>query len=215
MRVRAKKNLNIRISKCEDLLVHEPEKNKGHWNDLFPNNSDITPLHLEIGCGKGTFIFEIAKRHPEINFIAIERVENIIVSALEKVKCEGINNIRFVCNNARNLNEYFGENELHRIYLNFSDPWGKKGYAKNRLTHPIFLAVYKSILIPTGEIHQKTDNRPLFDFSLEAFEQSGFTLNNVTFDLHNSDYTDNIVTEYEERFSTMGLPIHRLEAKVK
>lgn len=212
MRVRTKKNLSKRISKCEYLLVYEAEKNKGHWNDIFTNNAANTPLHLEIGCGKGTFIYEMAKKHPDINFIAIERVENVIISALEKVNNEGLTNIRFICNNARNLNEYFAENELHRIYLNFSDPWPKKGYVKNRLTHPIFLEVYKSLLISQGEIHQKTDNRLLFDFSLVSFQQCGFSLKNVTYDLHNSGYTENIVTEYEERFSSMGMPIHRLEA---
>ena len=172
------------------------------------------PLHIEIGCGKGRFITETAKLNPDIKYIAVEKVSNVIVLAMEKAAGAELNNLKFMRGNFQIIAEDIPDKSIDRIYLNFSDPWPKKGYAKRRLTHGGFLEIYKRILKDDGEICFKTDNRELFDFSLESFPENGFTLSDVTFDLHNSDFKGNIMTEYEERFSQMGTPICRLVAKL-
>ncbi|MGN1133727.1 MAG: tRNA (guanosine(46)-N7)-methyltransferase TrmB, partial [Oscillospiraceae bacterium] len=169
-------------------------------------------VHMEIGCGKGRFAREIAKRYPDINFIAVEKSSNVIVEAAEKALEEDIPNLYFLRGGAEYLECYIPEHSISRIYLNFSCPFQKKSYAAHRLTHRKFLAIYDRLLVEHGEIHQKTDNQQLFEFSIEEFSQSGYKLKNVTFDLHNSDFEGNIQTEYETRFSEQGMPIYRLEA---
>lgn len=206
MRPRAKKNIISRLEKVSYLLVENPLDLKGQW-------SKNKPLHLEIGCGKGDFICQNAKNNPDINFIAVEMVRDIIIMALEKVDKEGLTNVRFMCQDARNLKEYFETGELDRIYLNFSDPWPKKARSKRRLTHPDFLNMYKELLKDGGMIYQKTDNFDLFEFSLESYTSMNCTLSNLTYDLHNSNYKGNVLTEYEKRFVEMGKPIYRVEAK--
>ena len=210
MRARNRKGLSRRMALCEDIQIKSPEEWKGRWKALFSNEN---PIHLEIGCGKGKFITEMASAHPEINFIAIERVENIIVLAMEKVKVLELPNVRFLSVDAHHLTEYFAEGEIDRIYLNFSDPWPKKRHIKRRLTSSTFLPLYRAILSPDGVIWMKTDNRDLFDYSIQSFEENNFTLSNVCYDLHKSDFPGNIMTEYEQNFSSKGFPIHRLEAK--
>lgn len=203
MRMRTRGHLEQRLDACSRLTINPKE-------GLPPS-----PLHIEIGCGKGTFICQTAALNPEINYIAVEKVSNVIVLAMEKAKEAELSNLKFIRGDFSRLAEDFPDNSVDRIYLNFSDPWPKSGYAKRRLTHGAFLGLYKRILKRGGEIHFKTDNRDLFDFSLETFPENGFTLHNVTFDLHNSDFQGNIMTEYEKRFSEMGTPICRLEAIVE
>lgn len=209
MRMRAKRHLPERLEKCGAIRVKEPEIAKGKWNTIFGNDN---PLHLEIGCGKGTFVIQMAQRHPDINFVAMEKDRNVILTAMERTIKEEIPNIRFINDNADRLEEFFEENECERIYLNFSDPLPKSGYKKRRLTYDRYLAYYEKILVPGGEIHQKTDNTGLFEFSLNSFLNFGYGLKNISLDLHHSDFSDNIVTEYEAKFSEMGMPIYRLEA---
>ena len=209
MRMRTKKNLDIRLEKCLDIRVSDFAGVKGRWQEHFGNDGLI---YLEIGCGKGTFVCEMARRNPDINFIAMEKDKNVIISAMEKVKEEKLDNIRFICENADILEDILAENECDRIFLNFSDPLPKQGYRKRRLTHERYLKVYSKILKPNCEIHQKTDNKGLFEFSLESFLEFGFDLKNVSLDLHSENHDWNIITEYEQRFSDMGCPIYRLEA---
>ena len=206
MRMRTRSHLEERLASCNKVALDE-------YNSAASTFAGSSPLHIEIGCGKGNFIVQSALLHPDIKYIAIEKVSNVIVLAMEKAVKENLENVRFMRGNFQFLSESFPDKSVDRIYLNFSDPWPKKGYAKRRLTHGEFLSIYKRILKDDGEICFKTDNRELFDFSLETFPENGFTLSDVTFDLHNSSYEGNIMTEYEERFSSMGVPICRLVAK--
>ena len=209
MRMRKKKNLEPRLAACKDITVESGET-KPDWQQIFGNGH---PIHLEIGCGKGAFTLEIARRHPETNFVAIEMIANVAVSAMEKVKEAGLSNVRFMVVNAEKLLEIFEENSIERIYLNFSCPFPKKRHTKHRLTHENFLKRYRVILKPDGEIHQKTDKEDFFDFSLEEYEKCGWMLQNLTRDLHASEWAqDNIITEYESRFLALGQPIFRVEA---
>lgn len=208
MRMRTRNHLDERLAQAKHITL-EGFDTSAH--EFVGSN----PLHIEIGCGKGTFITETAKLNPDIRYIAVEKVSNVIVLAMEKALDAEIENLRFLRGNFQILAENIPDKSVDRIYLNFSDPWPKKGYAKRRLTHGGFLEIYKRILKDGGEIHFKTDNRDLFDFSLESFPENGFTLSEVTFDLHNSDFTGNIMTEYEQRFSEMGYPICRLVARMK
>ena len=208
MRMRKKKHAEERIEACSDILM-KLEDGKLSDEDYIKRER----LHLEIGCGKGSFICETAKRNPLISYIAVEKIGNVAVTALERAKADGITNIRFVIGDASGICEALGEASVERLYLNFSDPWPKKGYAKRRLTHRGFLEKYKRILKSNGAIFFKTDNRPLFDFSLEEFKESGFRLEAVTNNLHASEYAkDNIMTEYEANFSSQGIQINRVEA---
>jgi len=203
MRMRKKKHAAERLEACGEIVVREP-------SELF-NNGKL--YELEIGCGKGGFITELAKRNPDNNYAAMEKVTDVIMFAAEKAKAAEQTNIKFINADAKNVTEYFGEGQVSRIYLNFSDPWPKKGYFKRRLTYGEFLDSYKKILCPTGAVFMKTDNRILFEFSLESFPANGFEVRNVTFDLHNSEFNEgNIMTEYEKNFSEQGIPICRLEA---
>ena len=223
MRMRKKKHLEDRLAGVEDYLyiIESDDRNFNtaildkEYIDLekwFGNNN---PLYLEIGCGKGRFSVEYAKAHPEINLLAIEKSGNVIVSACEAAKKEGLSNLRFLKGGAEYLEKFIKEKSVERIFLNFSCPFPKNKYATHRLTHHRFLEIYKRLMKPGAEIHQKTDNMHLFEFSLEQFRSNGFALQNVSLDLHNSDFEGNIMTEYEERFVNLGQPIYRLEAVLK
>ncbi len=209
MRMRRKKNLDSRLENCGALLVSEPQQYKGKWRELFGSEGE---LHLEIGCGKGDFVLESAKRRPDVMFVAVERYKNVLLLAMEKVRDAGVKNVLFLDVDAAQLGDIFAQGEIDRIYLNFSDPWPPKKRHKRRLTHANYLTVYDSFLKKGGEIHQKTDNTGLFEFSLCSFSQFGYTLYDVTFDLHSTDF-DNIMTEYERNFTSQGMKIYRLVAK--
>ena len=209
MRMRKKKNCAARIERCGDIRITDPENYKGKWNEVFGNDN---PIHVEIGCGKGSFIVGMAKMYPDVNFIAIEKVEDVIVMAMEKAIGNEIENVRFMDLDAERIEEFFEKGEIQRIYLNFSDPWKKGKQAKRRLTHKNFLDRYKKVLNSGDYIWFKTDNQKLFEFSLNSFCAEGFKLRNITLDLHNSDFEGNVITEYEQRFMDLGQPIYRLEA---
>ena len=224
MRMRKKKNLETRLAGCDDNLIlikptlrdFSKADDAAEYIDLDTYFGRTAPLFLEIGCGKGGFICEMAKRHPEINFIAVEQVANVIVSAAEKAKREKLDNILFLCVKAEYLPTYIENGKAERLFLNFSCPYPKKKYASHRLTAQNFLKIYKKLLKEGTEIHFKTDNMGLFEFSIEQMSDFGMSLKNVTLDLHNSEFAEqNIITEYESRFIAEGLPIYRLEATFK
>jgi tRNA (guanine-N7-)-methyltransferase len=199
------------IQQHPEMVIPNPEEYKGKWNELFGNDR---PLHIEVGSGRGQFIVGMAQANPEINYIGIELFDKVIVKALQKALEAGSPpNLRLLRVNAEELEKIFQKNEVHRVYLNFSDPWPKKRHAKRRLTHEKFLKIYESILIDEGEIHFKTDNRGLFEYSLVSMSQYGMKLKDVSLDLHANEPEDNIRTEYEEKFSSLGQPIYRLEAQ--
>ena len=200
------------MERCGSVWIQEPEKFRGHWKAVFGNDN---PIHIEIGCGKGSFIVGMAKMYPDINFVAVEKVEDVIVMAMEKAVAAELGNVRFTDMDAERIEDFFEYGEAERIYLNFSDPWKKNKQAKRRLTHKNFLDRYKKILTPGSEIWFKTDNRPLFEFSLNSFCAEDFKLSNITLDLHNSGFEGNVMTEYETRFVELGQPIYRLQAMVR
>ena len=209
MRLRKVKNAFEDLSKDTKYFVLNPKDYKGKWNSLIFKNDH--PIHIEVGCGKGQFMAGLAKEFPEINFIAIEKYDSVLIRTLEKVSEYDLPNLRLVLLDAEMLAEVFEQNEVQRIYLNFSDPWPKKRHAKRRLTSYVYLDIYKKIIPQNGEIFQKTDNRKLFESSLESFSQNGWFLSNISLDLHKDDVF-NIMTEYEEKWSPKG-PIYRLEAR--
>ena len=208
MRQRNRKHLDERLDGCAEIYSDKGDILDGE----FLNHH---PLHMEIGCGKGRFITTLASLNPDIHYIASEMIANIIVLAAEKAKEMELKNIRFVSGNVQYMADAIPNGSVDRIYLNFSDPWPKDRHAKRRLTHKNFLDLYEKLLTPGGEVHFKTDNRALFDFSLESFRENGWELDEVTFDLHNSGFEGNIMTEYEEKFSGLGFTINRLVARKK
>ena len=209
MRMRKKKNCAARIERCGDIRITDPEVHKGKWSEVFGNEN---PIHVEIGCGKGSFVVGMAKMYPDVNFIAIEKVEDVIVMAMEKAIENEVTNVLFMDLDAERIEDFFEKGEIERIYLNFSDPWKKSKQAKRRLTHKNFLDRYKKVLNEGSYIWFKTDNRKLFEFSLNSFCAEGFKLQNITLDLHDSGFEGNVITEYEQRFIDLGQPIYRLEA---
>lgn len=208
MRMRKKPNLGPRMEACSDIWIREPEKMKGSWRELYPQAKEI---RLEVGCGKGKFTAETAAAEPDILLIAMERVPEALVMAMEKVKNMGLTNVFFIREDVAKVEEYFVPGEIDLLYINFCDPWPSKKHAKRRLTHVGFLELYKKIMKPGSEIHFKTDNAPLFEFSLEQFETAHFTLKNVTRNLHENGPVG-IMTGYEEKFYGLGTPINRCEA---
>ena len=190
-------------------VILDPENYKGRWHEVFGNDH---LLRLEVGMGKGQFIMEQARRHPEVNFIGIEMYSSVLIRALQKMEEEELPNLKFLRIDARTLPECFAQGEVDRIYLNFSDPWPKDRHAKRRLTSRQFLARYDQVLKSDGIIEFKTDNRPLFDFSLEEAKEANWHIDLCTYDLHHEEdlMQDNIMTEYEARFSAQGNLIHKM-----
>ncbi len=213
MRVHKKKHGAERLEACGKIVIKDMRAEGNSSQTLFGNNK---PLRIEIGCGKGDFIVGTAEKEPDVNFLAVEKVSDVLVIAAEKVKASGLENVRVCCIDAKELTEIFEAHTIDRIYLNFSDPWPKARHEKRRLTYRTFLEIYKQILKEDGAIYFKTDNRGLFDFSLEEFKEFGIRMEKLTFDLHNSEYMEgNVMTEYEKRFSSMGVPINRVECYFK
>ena len=194
-------------------VIQEPELHKGSWNQVFGNDN---PIQIEVGMGKGRFIMELAKQNPDINYIGIERYSSVLLRGLQKRAQLELNNIYFMCIDAKNMADYFAPGEVNKIYLNFSDPWPKARHARRRLTSNEFFKLYDKVLTADGTVEFKTDNRPLFDFSVEELKTSElFVLDQLSYDLHNDSKMNqgNIMTEYEAKFSSMGNPICKLIAK--
>ncbi|MCR5349498.1 MAG: tRNA (guanosine(46)-N7)-methyltransferase TrmB [Acholeplasmatales bacterium] len=214
MRLRKVKNAKERLMVDDNkYFISEPNLNKGNWNKVFNNDN---PIHIEIGCGKGQFITTLAEQNKDINYVAIEKFDSVLLRVLEKIIDKNYDNLKICVIDAATISEYFDKDEVSRIYLNFSDPWPKRHHAKRRLTHENFLNEYKKILKADGEIHFKTDNRGLFEFSLESFNKCNWNLSNISLDLHKDleKYPFNITTEFEDKWSKLG-PIYRLEASYK
>ena len=205
MRMRKKPNLQPRMERCADILVQDPAAMKGHWRVLKP---DATQLWLEIGCGKGRFTAQTAAANPDVLYIAIERVPDAMVIAMERCKEMGLTNVFFVDGDAALLRDYFAPDELDRLFINFCDPWPSHKHARRRLTHVNFLVLYRGILKVGGQIHFKSDNKDLYEYSLFQFPKAGYELSEVTRNLHEHGICG-IMTDYEEKFHNMGTPINR------
>lgn len=210
MRLRNKPWAEEKLLEYPQYVVHEPEQQRGKWSELFVVEQ---PLHIEIGTGKGRFITEMAKANPNVNYIGIELQKSVIVSALDRLIEAELPNCKLMNVDASELGKYFAPEDVDRVYLNFSDPWPKTRHEKRRLTYKSFLAIYEEILGKKGEIHFKTDNQGLFEYSLMSFSQYGLLLKFVSLDLHQSDFEGNIMTEYEEKFSSRGNRIYRCEVQ--
>ena len=213
MRLRNIPGADEYIANCE-YVINDPTDYKGLWNkEIFSNSNSI---HIEIGMGKGQFITQMAANNPDINYLGIERYSSVLLRAATKFEKEPLDNLRFLCVDAKKLTDIFDKNEIDKIYLNFSDPWPKDRHAKRRLTSPIFLELYSEIIREDGLLEFKTDNTNLFDYSIITINESSlWEMCNYTYDLHNEPSMNegNIMTEYEEKFSCQGNPIHKLIAK--
>ncbi|AOT71017.1 tRNA (guanosine(46)-N7)-methyltransferase TrmB [Geosporobacter ferrireducens] len=210
MRRRKKPGSEEKLLSKDKLVVAEPERYKGTWHTYFQQKGEI---HVEIGTGRGQFLTTMAERNPHINYVGIEMKEEVLLQAVIKAEEKKLQNIAFLWLDANRLTEIFEDSELQRMFINFCDPWPKNRWAKRRLTYRGFLEIYKNLLAASGEIHFKTDNAKLFEFSLNEFSHCDFQLKKITFDLHQSDLQENITTEYEDKFVQMGKPIYRCEAR--
>ena len=208
MRMRKKPNLVPRMERCAGVLINEPEALRGRWLNTFPGYRE---LHLEIGCGKGRFTADTAAQNPDIFLAALEKVPDAMVVGMERVTARELQNVRFLDRDAANLLELFAPGEVARIYINFPDPWKKSRQHKRRLTYPAFLSLYATLLPVGGEIWFKSDNNPLFEWSLEQFESEGWLLKDVTRDLH-ANGPVGVMTDYEAKFYEQGISINRCVA---
>jgi len=208
MRMRKKRNLEPRLERCESVTIMNPAEMKGQWLSLKP---DAKAIYVEIGCGKGRFSKAMALANPDVLYIAIEKEKSAVVLAMEKAVREEIKNLYFIAGDASDLCNYFAMGEVHSIFVNFCDPWTGNKHAKRRLTHENFLKLYRQIAVPGGKFYFKTDNDALFRFSVWSLKEFGMEDMIVTADLHATDIP-NIMTEYEERFSSQGIKIKRIEA---
>lgn len=206
MRLRKKPHTDEKLKNFSDFVMTE----EFNWREKFNDTSRL--LYVELGTGKGDFITQSAEKNPKINFLGLEVEATVVLAAARKVREKNLSNVRLAVFDINHIDEIFSENEIDRLYINFCDPWHKKRHAKRRLTHVRFLEMYRKILKPNGEIHFKTDNRALFDFSLEQFDEAGWKVRDVTFDLHADEPPDNIRTEYENKFSELGVKINRCVA---
>ena len=209
MRVRNRKGATELLEAHPQYVILNPADAKGRWQEIFGNDH---PIHVEVGSGKGAFVSGMAKANPEINYNGIDIQKSVLSYALDKVLATDVPNIKLLWVDGSDLTDYFEDGEIDRLYLNFSDPWPKKRHEKRRLTYQSFLATYQQILPENGEIHFKTDNRGLFEYSLVSFSQYGMKLKGVWLDLHASDFEDNVLTEYEQKFANKGQVIYRVEA---
>lgn len=203
----------ISLKPSSDNVEEKPniyENRKGHWHEIFGRKAS---LYVELGIGKGRFISQLAEENPNVNFIGIEAQQDVLYYAAQKIREKGLTNVRLLVFDINRVLDIFAAGEVDRFYINFCDPWPKLRHAKRRLTHANFLDKYRILLPAGGEIFFKTDNRPLFDFSLEQFAACNLEVKELTFDLHNSGYQGNVMTEYEMKFSGMGTAINRCEVK--
>ena len=197
-----------RVIENSEYVVNDYTAKKGKWKEFWKNDQ---PIYVEIGMGKGKFLMEMARQHPEINYIGVERYSSVLLRAVQKQEKDPLHNLRFIRMDAREITEGFEEGEIDRIYLNFSDPWPKDRHSHRRLTSRQFLDRFRQVLKKEGRIEFKTDNRLLFDFSVEEAEAAGWTQKAISYDLHRDEkmMEGNVMTEYEEKFSALGNPIFK------
>ncbi len=211
MRMRRMKNLEPRMEKCAELRIADPAAQKGSWRSLKP---DASALWVEVGCGKGKFTAETAAANPDVLLIAVERCREAMVVAMEKAQAMGLTNVFYIDMDVANMEEIFAAGEIDRLFINFPDPWPRKKNAKRRLTHRGFLDKYCRVVKENGEFHFKTDNAPLFEYSVEEFAACGLEMKNLTRNLHEHGIVG-IMTGYEEKFHALGTPINRVEVVCK
>ncbi|MEH7349011.1 tRNA (guanosine(46)-N7)-methyltransferase TrmB [Gottfriedia acidiceleris] len=209
MRLRHKPGAADQVKENAHYVIPNPSEQKGKWKEVFQNDQ---PIHIEVGTGRGRFMVGMAKANPHINYIGIEKYTSVISDALDKLIEAEVPNLKLLNVDAQKLTDFFEDGEIDRVYLNFSDPWPKVRHEKRRLTYKTFLNMYQQILQNDGEIHFKTDNQDLFEFSIMSMANYGMTMHFLSLDLHNSDFEGNIMTEYEEKFSSKGNRIYRVEA---
>ena len=207
MRMRKMRNLEPRMAACDAYRIDDAAARKGNWRQLKP---DCTALWVEVGCGKGKFTAETAAANPDVLLIAVERCREAVVVAMEKAKAMGLTNVFYIDMDVANIEEIFAPGEIDRLFINFPDPWPRKKNAKRRLTYRTFLDKYCRVIKELGEIHFKTDNAPLFEFSVEEFAACGLEVKNLTRNLHENGIVG-IMTGYEEKFHALGTPINRCE----
>ncbi|GFZ31563.1 tRNA (guanine-N(7)-)-methyltransferase [Clostridium zeae] len=210
MRLRKKWWARPELEEAKNVVTNQSEF-KGRWNEAFGDNN---PVHLELGCGRGKFISEKAAANPDINHVAIDLKDEVLIYALRKVNEAEVPNVRLIPMNISFIGDVFDKDEISKIYINFCNPWPKERHKKRRLTHSSFLKIYKSFLKPNSEIWFKTDDRGLFEESQEYFKESGFTLEYLTYDLHNDEFKENIMTEYEAKFTSLGMKTMFLIARL-
>ena len=209
MRMRKKKNLGPRMEQAGSRLCPTPHPSM--WADIAPDKK----LFVELGCGKGRFACDMAALHDETLYVAVERVPEAIVVGMERAEQAGLGNLRFIDGDISSLTAWFAAGSVDALFINFCDPWPRSRHAERRLTHTAFLKVYKTLLAPGGRLYFKTDNAPLYDYTLQCLEEAGYTVLFATRDLHGGSRPDSyppVTTEYEDRFTAQGLPIHALEA---
>lgn len=194
-----------------NIFVTEPNNYKGKWKEVFNNDNEI---HLELGCGRGQFIINKAIQNPNINYIAIDLKDEVLIYVVKKAEEKALKNIRVIALNIQNIEGLFDEGEISQIYINFCNPWPKERHKKRRLTHKVFLERYKKFVKPNSEVWFKTDDTELFDESIDYFKESGFKIMYLTYDLHKWGFSENTMTEYEEKFTSCGLKIMFLIAKL-
>ncbi|MES9681399.1 tRNA (guanosine(46)-N7)-methyltransferase TrmB [Bacillus sp. AFS001701] len=209
MRLRHKPGAADQVKQNVHYVIPNPSEQKGKWKEVFQNDQ---PIHIEVGTGRGRFMVGMAKANPHINYIGIEKYTSVISDALDKLIEAEVPNLKLLNVDAQKLTDFFEDGEIDRVYLNFSDPWPKVRHEKRRLTYKTFLKMYQQILKNDGEIHFKTDNQDLFEFSIMSMANYGMTMHFLSLDLHHSDFEGNIMTEYEEKFSSKGNRIYRVEA---
>ncbi len=213
MRKRKSKNLEPRTERVSEFIIKEPTSKKGNWQSVFEKEA---PIYMEMGCGKGKFIVEQAKNNPDKNFLAIEGQQSIVVMAMEKAQREELTNLKFITTYIFDMGEFFEDGEIEKLYLNFSDPWPKARHAKRRLTSRKYLAGYEKLLKGDKLVEFKTDNLPLFEFTLEELKECEYKILEMSYDLHNSEYeSKNITTEYEEKFKNKGNKINYVKFSLK
>ncbi|MFV0380523.1 MAG: tRNA (guanosine(46)-N7)-methyltransferase TrmB [Anaerorhabdus sp.] len=211
MRMRKKKWAEPFLEENSDIVIKNPQQNCGNWKNILSKNE----LHLEIGCGKGDYFVNMSKLHTHTGWIAVEKDRNVAAVAAKKIKEEKCDSCCIIAFDAKDLDQWFLDNEIHTIHLNFSDPWSKNGYRKRRLSHESFLKTYKRILSPDGRIIMKTDNKKLFEFSLCEFSRCGWVIDDVWMDFRSEDHNEDVLSEYESKFVQLNLPIYRAIFKLK
>ncbi|KMK77798.1 tRNA (guanosine(46)-N7)-methyltransferase TrmB [Alkalihalobacillus pseudalcaliphilus] len=209
MRLRHKPWAKEEMEKNPNIVIQNPSRVKGKWSELFGNHH---PIYVEVGTGKGQFLLGMGQAHPNVNFIGIEKYDSVLITAMERVKEAGLSNVVFLNEDVEEILDFFGEGEINRFFINFTDPWPKNRHEKRRLTYQSFLEKYELLLKEQGEIHFKTDNQGLFEYSLHSFSKYGLILNHVSLDLHNSNFEGNVMTEYEQKFHERNMRIYRCEA---
>lgn len=212
MRLRKVRGAMDELLTYTDYFIDLPEENKGKWSEYFGNDN---PIHVEFGGGKGQFIIGMAEKNPEINYLSIDMYTEVLLKAVKKASKSEAKNVHFLQYDINHVFDLFEEDELDRIYLNFSDPWPKNRHAKRRLTHRNFLDKYKMVLKEEGWVHFKTDNRPLFQFTLNECADLNLKMQAISLNLHEEPDLDNVMTEYEQKFSSRGMPIYRVEFSLK